>query len=280
MMDIKELNTLAVKLRYDVVKMIGVNHKGHYGGAMSAAELVAALYFSKMKIDSENPKWKYRDRFVLSKGHSVFIQYAALAEKGFFPKEEMLKAKTVGSILQGHPDMKKTPGVECNAGSLGQGISQAAGMAAGLKLDNINSNVYCILGDGELSEGIVWEAVMAASNFKLNNLICFVDRNGFCASDALKNVYDIGDIRAKLDAFGWHTMEIDGHNMQEILDALDEADKIDKPVMIIAHTIKGKGIKCFENNPKCHNGFLNKEDFNKALNDFEVDIRRRELNED
>ena len=266
----QELDKKAAQIRYYCIKMIGVGKKGHFGGALSCADIVATLYFGKMRIDPKNPKWEKRDRFVLSKGHASFVQYSALALAGYFPVEELMKAKKIGSMLQGHPDMRKTPGVECNTGSLAQGISQAAGMAAGLKLDGSDSKVYFVLGDGEMGEGQVWEAAMAAYNFKLDNLVGILDRNGMEASGHLKDRYDIGDVRAKWDAFGWHTMEVDGHNTQEILDALNAADSIKgKPVMIIAHTVKGKGVSIAENVAAFHNGEMNQEQFDKALAQLE-----------
>jgi len=265
-MTIKDLKKKAAELRCTVVKMIGAGRKGHYGGSLSSADIVAALYFHKMNIDPSSPDWPERDRFVLSKGHASFVQYAALALRGYFPTDELMKAKQLGSMLQGHPDMNRTPGVECNTGSLAQGISQAAGMAAGLRLDGSDAKVYCIVGDGELGEGLVWEAAMSAYNFRLGNLVCIMDRNGFCAMGPLAERYDIGDVRAKFDAFGWHTIEIDGHDMKQIVEALDDADKITAlPVMIIAHTVKGKGVGLAENQTCFHNGVLENEDFNATV---------------
>jgi len=273
-MTIPELERKAAELRCAVVKMIGAGKKGHYGGSLSSADMVTALYFHKMNIDPCNPDWEKRDRFVLSKGHAAYVQYAALALRGYFPGDELTDAKKPGSILQGHPDMNKTPGVECNTGSLAQGISQAAGMAAGLRLSGLDSKVYCIVGDGELAEGLVWEAAMAAYNFRLGNLVCLLDRNGFGAMGALKDRYDIGDVRAKFNAFGWHTIEIDGHDMGEIVQALDEADKVkDLPVMIIARTVKGKGVELAENQACFHNGVMEMEDYHAAICQLEEALK-------
>ena len=273
-MNIQELEKKAAQIRYNCIKMIGAGKKGHYGGALSCADIVAALYFGKMRIDPKNPKWEKRDRFVLSKGHAAFVQYAALALAGYFPMEELLSAKKVGSMLQGHPDMRKTPGIECNTGSLAQGISQAAGMAAGLKIDGSDSKVYFVLGDGEMGEGQVWEAAMAAYNFRLDNLVGILDRNGMEATGHLQDRYDIGDVRAKWDAFGWHTMEADGHDISQLLAALNEADNVkDRPVMIIAHTVKGKGVSIAENTAAFHNGEMTQEQFDLALGELEAAMK-------
>jgi transketolase len=267
--NISELEKMAYVLRKNVIQMIGVGHRGHYGGALSSAEIIAALYFYKMNHRPDNPKWENRDRFVLSKGHSCPILYAALAESGYFRKEHLKTFKNLGSILQGHPDVLKTPGVEANTGSLGQGLSIALGMALGLRLDKKKSKVYVIMGDGEMGEGQIWEAGIVAAHYKLNNLVAFLDHNKIQAMGFTKDRIDVGSLAEKWKAFGWHTIEIDGNNIAEIVKVLDDADHVtDKPVMIIAHTLKGKGISFTENTAAFHNNLMTENQFEQAL--FEI----------
>ena len=264
-MTIPELEKKARTLRLDIIKMVGVGQKGHLGGSCSLAEIVAVLYFYKMKHDPKNPIWEDRDRFLLSKGHAALVQYAALAESGYFPKEELGKVKRLGAILQGHPDMQTTPGVEANTGSLGQGLSIACGMAAGLRLDRKECRVYCIVGDGEIAEGQIWEAAMTAANFKLDHLVAILDKNGLQATGPIVERYDTNPLAEKWKAFGWHVIEVDGHRIKEIVDALDRVDKISgKPKMIIAHTVKGRGIAFAEHNAAFHNAELTREQFESA----------------
>lgn len=264
-MTVTELEKKAATLRLDIVKMVGVGQKGHLGGSCSLSEIVSVLYFYKMKHDPKNPKWADRDRFILSKGHAALIQYAALAESGYFPRSEIENVKKLGSILQGHPDMTLTPGIEGNTGSLGQGLSMACGMAAGLKLDKKTNKVYCIVGDGEIAEGQIWEAAMAASFYKLDNLVVFVDKNRLQAMGPVVERYDTNPVATKWQAFGWHVTETDGHNIKEIIEVLDKVDKITgKPKVIIAHTVKGKGISFAENAVAFHNGELTKEQYETA----------------
>jgi transketolase len=262
---IAELEKKARKIRLNIVKMIGVGQRGHLGGSCSLAEIVAVLYFYKMKHDPQNPLWEDRDRFLLSKGHAALVQYAALVELGYFPKEELLKVKCLGSMLQGHPDMITTPGVEANTGSLGQGLSMACGMAAGLRLDGKKSKVYCIIGDGEIAEGQIWEAAMAASYYKLDNLVVFLDKNNLQAMGPIVNRYNTNPVLEKWKAFGWYTAEVNGHDLNEIIYALDQADKeIGRPKIILAHTVKGKGISFAENIVSFHNVELTQEQFDQA----------------
>ena len=262
---ITELEKNARKIRLNIIRMIGVGQKGHLGGSCSLAEIVTVLYFCKMKHDPKNPKWEDRDRFLLSKGHAALVQYAALAELGYFPKEELLKVKCLGSMLQGHPDMQTTPGIEANTGSLGQGLSIACGIAAGLRIDGKKSKVYCIIGDGELAEGQIWEAAMAASYYKLDNLVVFLDKNKLQAMGPVVERYDTNPVLEKWEAFGWHVDEVNGHNIKEIINALDRVDKVTgKPKIIIAHTVKGKGISFAENVVAFHNGELTQEQFELA----------------
>jgi transketolase len=262
---IAELEKMARTLRLNIIKMIGVGQKGHLGGSCSLAEIVTVLYFHTMKLDPQNPGWEDRDRFLLSKGHAALIQYSALAELGFFPKEEILKVKRLGSMLQGHPDMQSTPGIEGNTGSLGQGLSMACGMAAGLRIDGKKSKVYCIIGDGEIAEGQIWEAAMTASYYKLDNLIVFLDKNKLQAMGPVADRYNTNPLVEKWKAFGWNVSEVDGHNIREIIDALDKVDMVTgKPKIIIAHTVKGKGISFAENVVAFHNGELTQEQYDLA----------------
>jgi transketolase len=267
---IAELEEIARVLRLDVIKMVGIGQKGHLGGSCSLSEIVTVLYFEKMKHDPHNPHWEERDRFLLSKGHAALIQYAALAESGYFPKEELYSVKKLGAMLQGHPDMTTTPGIEGNTGSLGQGLSMACGMAAGLRLDGGKNKVYCIIGDGEVAEGQIWEAAMAASFYKLDNLIVFLDKNRLQAMGPVAERYNTNPLAGKWQAFGWHVAETDGHNIKEIIRVLDQAEKTEgKPKLIISHTVKGKGVSFAENVVAFHNGELTKEQFEKACSELE-----------
>jgi transketolase len=267
---VHKLEEKALLLREHIVKdLIGIGKVGHLGGSSSCAEVVATLYFHKMKIDPKNPAMIDRDRFLLSKGHAALVQYAALAMAGYFPKEELKKVKSLGGMLQGHPDMTRTPGVEANTGSLGQGLSVANGMALGLRLNGKKSKVYVIIGDGELGEGQIWEAAMAASSFKIDNLTAIVDRNRLQATGPIVDRLDIGDVAAKWQAFGWNVIEIDGHDPAAIVEALDQADTVKgKPTVIIANTIKGKGISFAEHNAAFHNGLLTAEQYEIAVGDL------------
>jgi len=259
---IDKLQSTAQCLRYELVKMIGYGKPGHFGGSCSIAEILAVLYYHKMKHDPKNPNWVDRDRLILSKGHAGVMQYVALALQGYFPEEELKTLKTLGSSLQGHPDMHKVPGIEANTGSLGQGLSMACGIAAGAKLDGKDTKTYCIVGDGEIAEGQIWEAAMSAAFYKLDNLVGIMDSNKVQAMGAVKDRFDTNPHREKWEAFGWAVREIDGHDVTEIVEAFDWADTVkEKPVMIIAHTVKGKCIPFAENNPAFHNGTMTKEQY-------------------
>ena len=272
---IKKLEDKAQKLRRDVVISIGVGVAGHIGGSNSSADIVAALYFHKMRHDPKHPEWRERDRFLLSKGHVGILQYAALAESGYFPVEDLKHTKEIGSYLQGHPDVQKTPGIEAGTGSLGQGLSIGLGMALGLKLDRLDSRTYVLVGDGEIAEGQIWEAAMAASAFKADNLVVIVDRNRLQANGRTKERFDTGDIMAKFLSFGWHVIEINGHDMREILSALDEAETVKGvPTAIIANTVKGKGVSFAENVVGYHNGMLTEETYRQAL--LELTVQEQE----
>jgi transketolase len=266
---ITELEKKAAALRRNVIVSIGVGVAGHIGGSNSAADIVAALYFYKMKHDPKNPKWEDRDRFLLSKGHVAILQYAALAESGYFPVEDLQHTKEIGFYLQGHPDVLKTPGIEAGTGSLGQGLSIGLGMALGLKLDGKPQKVYVLCGDGEMAEGQIWEAAMAASAFKTNNLIAIVDKNNLQANGKIMDRFNTNPLKEKWIGFGWNVLEIDGHNMEEIVLALDQADEEkERPTVIIAHTIKGKGLSFAENVISYHNGMLTEETYHQALSEL------------
>lgn len=267
--DYEKLKQVATEIRKDIVRSVHAAGSGHPGGSLSAADILATLYFHKMKVDPQNPKWEERDRFVLSKGHGAPVLYATLAEKGFFPKDELLKLRHVDAMLQGHPDMKGTPGVEMSTGSLGQGFSTSIGMALASKLDQKDSRVYVLLGDGEVQEGIVWEAAMAAAHYQLDNLTAIMDFNGLQIDGCTDEVMCINPIADKWQSFRWHVIVIDGHNYEEIVNALDEAEGTKgKPTMIIAKTIKGKGVSFMENQVGWHGNAPKKEEAEKALEEL------------
>ena len=269
MRDHKVLNEITRNMRRDIVSMIHGAKSGHPGGSLSAVEIVAALYFDEMNIDSSNPKMESRDRFVLSKGHAAPVLYAALAEAGYFDREELKGLRKINSMLQGHPDMKGTPGVEMSTGSLGQGFSVACGMAMASKLDNAPWNVYTLLGDGEVQEGIIWEAAMSAAHYKLDNLVAFLDFNGLQIDGQVEKVMNIGPIVEKFKAFGWNVIEIDGHDFDQIFGALDMAKStINQPTMIVAKTIKGKGVSFMENQAGWHGNAPSDADLQTALEEL------------
>ncbi len=266
---VQQLESIARKIRYNIIKMIGPEKTGHLGGSCSIADIVAVLYFHKMNHDPKNPKMPDRDRFLLSKGHSALAQYAALAESGYFDINELTSLKNFGSSLQGHPDMMRLPGIEANTGSLGQGLSIAAGIAAAGRIDKKNYKVYCIIGDGEIAEGQIWEAAMAANFYKLDNLVAILDKNCLQATGTIKERFDTNPHKEKWEAFGWHVLECDGHNISDIIKNLDEADRIKgKPVIIIACTVKGKNVSFAENNPAFHNGIMTKEQYVTAIKEL------------
>jgi transketolase len=274
---IEHIAARAKDLRRDVIISVGIGMAGHIGGACSAADIVAALYFYKMKHDPQNPQMEDRDRFLLSKGHVAILQYAALAECGYFPTEDLLHTKEIGSHLQGHPDAIKTPGIEAGTGSLGQGLSIGLGMALGLRLKNLQSRVYVLIGDGEVAEGQIWEAALSASSYKADCLTAIVDQNGLQASGRIEDRLDTTPLDSKWESFGWNVVRIDGHNIEEIIDALDLVDKVrGKPSVILAKTVKGKGISFAENVVAYHNTILTEETYKRAISeiDFSEDARR------
>ena len=253
-------------LRVSIVKTLHKSQSGHTGGSLSAIDIIAALYFHEMRHDPENPLWEDRDRFVLSKGHAAPALYVTLAEAGYFPKEDLMMLRRLGSHLQGHPDSKVTPGVEVCTGSLGQGLSMANGMAMGLRLDNKDCRVYALMGDGELQEGQVWEAAMAAPHYRLDNLCALVDANALQIDGEVEKIMNVFPISDKFRAFGWHVLEIDGHDMKAIVEAFEKAKHIKgKPTMIVATTVKGKGVPRFEHKASYHGVAPNDDELNEAL---------------
>jgi len=267
---IKELNSIALKLRRDVIEMIGVGTAGHLGGSFSLAETIAVLYFYRMKMSRDKPKDPNRDRLLLSKGHAALIQYAALCEKGFFPREELKRVKALNGLLQGHPDLS-IPGIEAVTGSLGQGLSIGVGMALALRLDKSPARVFVVMGDGEQSEGQLWEASEAAANFKVDNLTAFIDWNKIQATGATKDVFNIPSLDEKWRAFGWEVFAVNGHDPAAIIEVLKKAEAVKgKPSVIILDTIKGKGVSFAEGNVAYHNGILDQATYDKALKELDA----------
>ena len=265
---IKGLNEKARIFRREILEMTTSVGSGHPSSALSAIDVITALYFHHMRHNPKDPGWEDRDRFVLSKGHGCPALYAVLAEAGYFPKAELTTHRRLGSILQGHPDMK-TPGVEFPTGSLGLGLSAGCGMALAGKLDKKDYRVYVMLGDGELDEGNVWEAVMSAAHYKLDNLTAIIDRNKFQVDGPTEEIMAVDPLPDKWMAFGWNEIEIDGHDMREILESLKQANKMkDKPTAIIAYTVKGKGVSFIEGNNRYHGKALSKEELSLALQEL------------
>ncbi len=265
-----ELKETAKKLRRDVVNMITTAGSGHPGGSLSAADIVTALYFRILHHDPANPQWPDRDRFILSKGHAAPILYAALAETGYFPVAELSTLRRLDSRLQGHTDSNFTPGVEMSAGSLGMGLSFAIGVALAARLDSKNYRTYVLISDGECEEGQTWEAALSASHFKMDNLTTIVDYNGIQLSGRTCDIMNLEPFIQKWQAFGWHTIDIDGHDLNQILSACQEAEKMKgKPSVIIARTIKGKGVSFMENNVAFHGKAPTREEAERALMELE-----------
>ena len=270
-MNSQDLQKTANKLRYLALKAITCGGSGHPGGSLSIADIMAVLYFDHMHVDAKNPHDEKRDRFVLSKGHACPILYAALAEKGFFKEEDLCTLRHIDSFLQGHPDMKHSPGVDMSTGSLGQGISAACGLALGAKLSGETHHVYTILGDGELDEGQVWEALMFAAHYKLDNLTIIVDHNGLQIDGSNDEVMSLHNLKARFDAFGLNTIDINGHDIEEIKAALTIADATKgKPTLILAKTIKGKGVSFMENQVGWHGKAPSAEQLQQAKEELGV----------
>jgi len=268
-LSIPELEKMAKQLRRDVITMIATAGSGHPGGSLSAADIVTALYFKVMRHDPKNPQWSERDRFVLSKGHAAPILYAALAECGYFPVEELSTLRKLGSRLQGHTDRTLTPGVEMSAGSLGQGLSYGIGMALAGRLDRKDYRVYVLIGDGECDEGQVWEAAMFAPHHKIDNITAIVDHNDLQLDGRVCDIMGLEPLTDKWRAFNWNVLEINGHDMKQILQALKKAGEVkEKPTVIIAHTIKGKGVSFMEGNVDFHGKAPSPQETEQALKEL------------
>lgn len=271
---LQELTAKATTIRQDIIRMLGESKSGHPGGSLSATDIVTTLYFHEMKVDPANPHWPDRDRFILSKGHAAPVLYAALAEKGYFPREELMTLRKTGSRLQGHPSMKHLPGVDMSTGSLGQGLSAANGMALAGRLDGKSYRVHVVLGDGEIQEGQVWEAAMAAAHYKLDNLVAILDHNGLQIDGPTHDVMSPEPVADKWRAFGWHVEKINGHDFTEIINALEKAKTVQgKPTMIVADTIKGKGVSFMENQVGWHGSAPSPEQTSQALGELGGDSK-------
>lgn len=267
---IVELKAMAKKLRRHVITMIAAAGSGHPGGSLSAADIITALYFRVLRYKPEDPRWSERDRFILSKGHAAPILYAALAEAGYFPVAELATLRKLDSRLQGHTDSNLTPGVEMSAGSLGMGLSFGIGVALAARLDSKTYRTYVLLSDGECEEGQTWEAALFAAHFKIDNLTAVVDFNGMQLSGWIRDIMNLEPFAQKWQAFGWHTIEIDGHDFEQILSAFQAAEKVKgKPTVIIARTVKGKGVSFMENNVAFHGKAPTKEEAERALKELE-----------
>lgn len=268
--DIEKLKNMSNTIRKDIIEEVYSANSGHPGGALSIADIITVLYFNEMNIDPKKPKDENRDRLILSKGHASAALYAALAEKGYFPKEDLKTFRNINSYLQGHPDMKHIPGVDMSTGSLGQGLSAANGMAMMFKLDKNPARVYCICGDGEIEEGQIWEAAMSASKYKLDNLCLIVDNNNLQIDGTIEEVKSSYPIDDKFKSFGFNVITINGHNFNQILQALEDAKKCkEKPTVIIAKTIKGKGITFMENQVGWHGKAPSKQEYEQAIKELE-----------
>jgi len=269
-LSIDEMKEMAKTLRRHIIRMTAKAGSGHPGGSLSAVEIVTALFFNHLRYDPQNPHWTDRDRFVLSKGHAAPLLYAALAEAGYFPTEELLTLRQLGSRLQGHADMTATPGVEMSTGALGQGLSTGIGMALAARLDRRDYRVYVLLGDGECEEGQVWEAAMSAAHFKVDNIVAIIDRNRQQIDGWTYEIMDTEPMGEKLRSFGWHVVDVDGHDLTQILAALEEAKTMKgKPIAIIAHTTKGKGVSFMENNLEFHGRPPTADEAEQALKELE-----------
>jgi len=267
--DIYELKEITRKVRVDIIKMTNAAGSGHPGGSLSAAEIFTVLYFNIMNHDPKNPEWEDRDVFILSKGHCCPGLYSAMARSGYFPVEELMTLRKYGSRLQGHPHSSSLPGLEASTGSLGQGLSIATGCALAIKLNKKSSRVYCLMGDGEQQEGQIWEAAMSASHYKLDNLCGIIDRNRLQIDGFCKDIIDYEPLGDKWKSFGWYVINVDGHNISDLINAFEEAKTIKgKPTVIIADTIKGKGVGFMENVSIWHGQAPNDEETKKALNDL------------
>jgi transketolase len=266
---IKKLEDMAKQLRIDVVEMIHCRGQGHPGGSLSPAEIMSVLFFHHMRLDPQKPQWENRDRFILSKGHASAILYAALARCGFLPLDELETFGCIGGRLQGHPDRVKTPGVEMTSGCLGHGVNIGAGLCLAAKLKGLDYHTYVLLGDGELQAGILWEGAMLAAKYKLSRLICIVDYNGVQLDGRVEDIMPLEPLKSKWESFGWSVLEINGHSVPEVLAALDKAHANgDKPTVIIAHTVKGKGVSYMEGKAAWHGRAINDEEYQQAMKEL------------
>lgn len=268
-MNKEELIQTSKQIRKDIVEMLTESGSGHPGGSLSATDIVTTLFFNELKIDPKNPRWEERDRFILSKGHAAPVLYSALARRGFFDTKKLLSLRKLGSDLQGHPNMNDVPGIDMSTGSLGQGVSAAVGMALAGKTDNKTYRVYALLGDGELEEGQVWEASMAAAHYKLDNMTIFVDFNGLQIDGDVTKVMNPSPIDKKFEAFGWNVLVIDGHNYDEIIEAIEKAkNHKGQPTAVICNTVKGKGVSFMENEAGWHGTAPSKEQCEQAIQEI------------
>src|ERR671922_160348 len=269
---IRELERWATVLRLDCVRMVAVAKSGHLDSSLSAADITAALYYRVLRHDPSNPNWPERDRFVLSKGHAAPIQYAALAEHGYFPADDLMGLRKIGSHLQGHPDMTRTPGIEVSTGSLGQGLSMCVGICLALRLDDLSdvSQVFCLMSDGDCQEGESWEGAMSAAHYEIPNLTAIVDYNHLQTDGTTEEVMDTGDVRAKFEAFGWDAVEIDGHDMAAIVDALERSRTLDRPAAIVCQTKKGRGVSFMEDRFGFHGKPPSQEQAEEAMEELEA----------
>lgn len=268
-LSVNELRNVATQVRKDIVVMVNAAGSGHPGGSLSSADILTHLYFKEMNIDPENPGLESRDRFVLSKGHAAPVVYATLARRGYFDPAELVNLRKIGHMLQGHPNMTYVPGIDMSTGSLGQGFSASVGMALGAKLSNADYRTHVLLGDGELNEGLVWEAAMSAAHYKLDNLVAVVDYNGLQIDGANDDVMGIKPVDKKFESFGWHVLIIDGHDFEAIANAFETAKTIkNKPTMIIANTVKGKGVSFMEGEASWHGTAPNQEQVEQAMKDL------------
>jgi len=266
---IKELEQIARQLRVDAIDMIHRRGQGHPGGALSSAEIISALFFHHLRIDPDRPEWENRDRFILSKGHACAILYPALARRGYFPIEELKTWGHIGSRLQAHPDRLKTPGIEMTTGCLGHGISIGAGLCLAGQVKGLDYHTYVLVGDGECQSGILWEGVMLAGKYKLSKLTAIVDYNKVQLDGRIEEIMPLEPVKKKWESFNWAILEINGHNMQEILDSLDRACAIgDRPTVIVAHTIKGKGVSFMEGKAEWHGKAPNDDEFKQAMEEL------------
>ena len=274
--ELRQLELICAEARSDIVETLGAVGSGHSGPSLSIVEILVTLYFKEMRLDPARPRWEDRDRFVLSKGHGALGLYAVLSRRGFFPRDELFTFESLGSRLQGHPDCRLTPGVELSTGSLGQGVSFAAGVAIAAKMQGRDIRAYCLLGDGETEEGNVWEAAMSAAKFKLDNLLAIVDWNGLQGGITLEVMPSLEPYADKWTAFGWHVIDLPGHDIPALLGAYHEAREVKgQPTVIVARTVKGKGISFMENRPEWHGGVLAGEQLAQARR--EVAARLKEL---